>query len=512
MQPGRLQRVEELFHAAVQLAPHLRSAYLDEVCANDPELRREVESLLNETAVMKQFMEKPVGALSLAALGIESTKSLEGRMLGHYRLGPLLGRGGMAAVYRARDTRLNRDVAIKVLHDAHILERPARKEALLLANLNDPNIASIYGIEEADGLCGLVLEFIEGETLSERIASGPLSMSMVVEIARQIAAGLQAAHAKGIIHRDLKPSNIKTTANGSVKIIDFGIAKLLRNVDNPTVPAEISNDGLVIGTVPYMSPEQALGKDINERSDIWSFGCVLYELLCGKPAFKGGTPTEIIVKIATQEPDWSGIPKFPEAISSGLTTIIRKCMQKDRELRYQSVDEISAQLQMIQQDQPLPKTADSQPNDDPVKTFVPNIRFARSVFMLAQLGYMALYGASMFYVEDIAEILGTDFEFFESWGLILTLVLAMVGIAVRTYLITAVGWRHPAAEQKFTILFPALLALDGIWAFAPLLVWRHIGWLALFGVALLVYVPFAQRTLMRSIYHSPSTATSAGRE
>jgi serine/threonine protein kinase len=411
----------------------------------------------------------------------------------------------MAEVYRARDTRLERDVAIKVLHNAQIVERPALeriyREARLLATLNHPNIASIYGIEEADGLCGLVLEFVEGDSLSERVARGSLSLAMVVEVARQIAAALQAAHAKGIIHRDLKPSNIKTTADGSVKIIDFGIAKLLHNLDSQSSGPDISTHGLLIGTPPYMSPEQARGKPIDARSDIWSFGCVLYELLCGKPAFRGETPTDTIVKIATEEPDWSSIPKFPEPISIGLTRIIRKCMQKDPELRYQSVREIAAVLQMIQEGHPLQENAQPQPNGPRDDNFVLPGRFAPTVFMLAQLGYMAIYAAAIYYIDEIAHILATDFQIFERTGWIATMLLAMMGIAVRIYLISAVGWRHPAAGQKFTILFPVLLVLDGISAASPLLLWRHIGLgLAWTGVAMLAYVPFAQRTLMRTIY------------
>src|SRR5262245_15226178 len=191
MHPERWKTIEELFHAALQQPPQQRSSYLDQVCAHDPELRREVESLLNETAVVGEFMEQPAGGLSLEALDFNAQTSLEGRTLGHYRIGPLVGSGGMAAVYRARDTRLERDVAIKILHSVEFVDRGAlermRNEARFLATLNHPYIASIYGIEETENLCGLVLELIEGDTLAERIARGPIPIPEALEVASQIA-------------------------------------------------------------------------------------------------------------------------------------------------------------------------------------------------------------------------------------------------------------------------------------------------------------------------------------
>ncbi len=504
MHPDGWNRVEELFHAALQCTPQQRATYLDEACADQPELRREVESLLDETAVAEKFMERPVG-VSVASLDFTPQTSLEGRTLGHYRIGPLVGSGGMAEVYRARDTRLERDVAIKVLHNVQSLDGDSReriyREARLLATLNHPNIAAIYGIEETDGLCGLVLEFVEGDTLSEHVERSSVAIPIALDIARQIAAGLHAAHVKGIIHRDLKPANIKITPDGTVKIVDFGIAKLLRALDSQGGSGlDISREGMVIGTPRYMSPEQARGKAIDARTDIWAFGCVLYELRCGKPAFEGETPTDLIVKIATEEPDWNSIPRAPEAVSIELARLIRKCMQKDADLRYQSVSEFSADLQVVQQGcvvrEPLPKPGVRESDDD----FVLPGRFALSLFLLAQAGYVALYVAAMYHVEAIARILDVDFQIPERPALIGTLVLAMCGIAVRIYLITAVGWRHPLAGRKFTLLFPVLLLLDSIWAASPLLFWRNNFGLAFTGVAMLAYVPFAQRTLMRTIY------------
>src|SRR5262249_48512699 len=229
----------------------------------------------------------------------------------------LVGQGGMAEVYRARDTRLNRDVAIKVLHAEYLFDRERlerfHREAQVLAAVNHPNIASVYGFEEANGICALVLELVEGETISERILREPfVQIPAAVDITLQITAALDEAHSKGIIHRDLKPSNIKITPGGMVKVLDFGIAKLLQSSHHPREqPITISRQNVVLGTVAYMSPEQARGWAIDTRTDIWAFGCVLYEMLAGVPAFQGETPTDIVVKIATEDPDWTRVSRMP---------------------------------------------------------------------------------------------------------------------------------------------------------------------------------------------------------
>jgi serine/threonine protein kinase len=503
MHPERWKTIEDTYHAALQRPPADRSVYLDVACANDPELRQEVESLLREAAEADRFMEQPAGGLSLALLDL-GQRWLEGRELGHYEIGPLIGSGGMAEVYRARDKRLHRDVAIKVLRNIQFLDRERLqrlyREARLLASLNHPNIASIYGIEEADGVCGLVLELVDGETLSERIARRAFSVAQTLDVAKQIAAGLQAAHAKGIIHRDLKPANVKITPDGTVKIVDFGIAKLLHSFE-PDNRTDISRQGLVIGTPAYMSPEQTRGKTIDEKTDIWAFGCVLYEMLSGRMAFDGETPTDVIVKIATVEPDWTVIPTLGEANSIGPARLIRKCMEKDPQSRYESVRHIAADIEAIQQGRESPVLAGEPAlvsNDD---DFVLPVRSAPLLFLLAQAGYLAMYTAAMYHIDAVGSILTTDFGIRGDFGVIATIILALCGVAVRLYLITAVGWRHPAAGRKFTLLFPGLLVFDAIWAASPLLLWRHIGYgLALTGVALLAYVPFSQRTLMRSIY------------
>jgi serine/threonine protein kinase len=491
-----------MFHAALDRPAHEQSAYLDSACAGDGELRREVESLLREWRESKSFMEAPAAGLSIASL---DAPSLEGRTLNHYRIGHLVGSGGMAEVYRARDTKLGRDVAIKVLHDVRFIDRsvldPIYREARVLASLNQPNIAAIYGIEEAEGLCGLILELVEGETLADRIQRGPLPASEAIGIARQIAAGLQAAHSKGVIHRDLNPSNIKITPEAAVKLVDFGLAKLFQslNIDEP-IP-DISRQGVVMGTVAYMSPEQARGKAIDARTDVWAFGCVLYEMLVGRAAFRGDSPTDTIVKIAMEEPDWSAIPKPSDELSVELEQLIRKCIHKNPDSRFASVREIVEALAGFED------RARRQSSGTKMRPVVDEEEFALPgsiappLFMVTQLGYLALYSATMYHIEAVSQILVSDFHVPSTASMQGTLLLAMFGIAIRLYLISAVGWRHPAAGRKFTLLFPVLLLFDGIWAASPLLLSRRIGFgVALIGVAMLAYVPFAQRTLIRAIY------------
>jgi len=494
MHPERWKTVERIFHAALERGQHERAAFLDSACANDSELRSEVESLLKETSETASFIEPPL-----------VRQSLTGCELNHYRIGPLLGQGGMAEVYRAHDTRLNRDVALKVLHSADLLDRERLerfyREAQVLAAVNHPNIASVYGFEEANGICALVLELVEGETLSERIARQPeMPVEVILDIASQIAAALDAPHSKGIIHRDLKPSNIKITPGGMVKVLDFGIAKLLQSSDEETDRrTTISRQNVVLGTVAYMSPEQARGWAIDTRTDIWAFGCVLYEMLAGIPAFQGETPTDIVVKIASEEPDWGRLSRAGTT-SLTLQRIARKCLQKVSTSRYQSVRELAADIDAARPVAVRPHESSAISARPPAQFVMPG-KAARPLFLLTQSGYLALYTAAMFYIDSIGEILSTDFLVPGQVGVVVTIILAVCGIAVRVYLISAVGWGHPAAGDKFHTLFPALLILDGFWAASPLLLWRHMGYgIAFTCVAMMAYVPFAQRTMIRSLY------------
>ena len=277
-----------------------------------------------------------------------------GTRLGPYEIQSALGAGGMGEVYRARDTKLGREVALKVVSEnfAHDPDRVARfhREAQLLATLNHPHIATIYGLEESGGSQFLVMELVDGETLAERLSSvgrvqgsGPagLPVDEALAIARQVADALQAAHEKGIIHRDLKPANIALTADGQVKVLDFGLAKALGPADaghsdtpgasaSPTLSLAATQAGVILGTAAYMSPEQAKGKPVDKRSDVWAFGCVLYEMLAGKRAFEGEDASETMAFVMAREPDWSALSAD---VPSPIRALLRRCLEKDRRKR-----------------------------------------------------------------------------------------------------------------------------------------------------------------------------------
>jgi serine/threonine protein kinase len=276
-----------------------------------------------------------------------------GSKLAHYEITSHLGTGGMGEVYQATDAKLGRSVAIKLVPAvfSHDSERVARfeREARVLASLNHPNIAAIYGVEESDGRKFLVMELVPGETLADQIRRGPRPIDEILAIAKQIADGLEAAHEKGVVHRDLKPANIKITPQGQVKVLDFGLAKAFSgeasdvNLSNsPTLNWAATNVGMIMGTAAYMSPEQAKGKETDRTSDIWSFGCVLYEMLTGRAAFEGETLGEILGSVFKSEPDWAALPQTtPPAILS----LLKRCLQKDRSRRMRDIADARFQIE-----------------------------------------------------------------------------------------------------------------------------------------------------------------------
>ena len=261
----------------------------------------------------------------------------------------------MGEVYRARDTKLDRDVAIKVLPDAFAkdADRRARfeREAKLLASLNHPNIASIHGFEESDGVKALVLELVEGPTLAERIALGPIPVEEALPIARQIAEALEAGHEAGVIHRDVKPANVKVREDGTVKVLDYGLAKALegegtRGSDSelsqsPTLTRQGTQVGVILGTAAYMSPEQAKGKRVDRRTDIWAFGAVIYEMLTGKHAFAGDDVSDTLAAVLRAEPDWDALPS---ETTESLRLLLRLALNKDAKKRIQSIGDARLML------------------------------------------------------------------------------------------------------------------------------------------------------------------------
>jgi len=341
MDPNRRRQIDALYHAALERAPEIRTAFLDGACRGDPELRSEVESLLARGSVLE------------ATATVSPADTAAGAQIGAYRIVSQLGAGGMGEVYRAHDTKLGRDVAIKTLprEFARDPERLARfrREARVLASLNHPNIGAIYGLEESGGSTYLVLELVDGETLR-----GPMPVAKALDCARQIAEALEAAHQKGIVHRDLKPANVKITGPasgypGRVKVLDFGLAKALWGTEkNQYLSQAATVTGLetvvwrVMGTPRYMSPEQARGQEVDKRTDIWAFGCVLFELLAGKQAFSGGTQAEAMAAILEREPDFETLPA---ATPARIRELLRRCLQKDAARRLPDIAEARAEIE-----------------------------------------------------------------------------------------------------------------------------------------------------------------------
>jgi len=300
------------------------------------------------------FLAAPIAEVAAHVLAVEPAASLVGRQIGSHKILSLLGAGGMGEVYRARDTKLGRDVAIKVVANVFLSDpdRVARleREARVLATLNHPHIGAIYGLEEAEGVRGLVLELVEGATLAERLAVGPLPIQEALTVARQIAAALDAAHEKGIVHRDLKPANIKITPDGTVKVLDFGLAKGFSREgsanDLPPMTFEETREGVIAGTTAYMSPEQSRGKAVDTRTDIWAFGCVLYEMLTARPAFGGETVSDTIAGILEREPDWSALPA---QATVNIRRLLQRCLEKDSKRRLRDIGD--ARLESVATEQ-----------------------------------------------------------------------------------------------------------------------------------------------------------------
>jgi serine/threonine protein kinase len=367
MQKERWHQVEEIYDAALKRPPEGREVFLEEACAGDESLRKEIDSLLACQPEAESFIESPAIDLAAQALArdrsAEASGDLTGRRLLHYTIRKKIGEGGMGEVYRAWDERLSRDVAIKSLPDifAGDSERLARleREAKLLASLNHANIGAIHGLEESEGNRFLVLELVEGETLAARLKKGPLPLKETLDICRQIADGLEAAHEKGVIHRDLKPGNVMLTDGDKVKILDFGLAKTLHIESQATDAADsiaesMTKPGMILGTAAYMSPDQARGKNADRRTDIWAFGCVLYECLTGKRAFEGATITDTLASILNKEPEWQ---KIPATVPLRVRDLVRRCLQKDPRERLHDIADARIEITEILSQPYIPKNA-----------------------------------------------------------------------------------------------------------------------------------------------------------
>ncbi len=324
----------------------------------------------------------------------------DGTRLEHYEIVEPLGAGGMGEVYRAVDTKLRREVAMKILPERFAGD-PSRltrfeREAHLLASLNHPNIAAIYGVEHANGIRFLVLELVEGPTLAERLKAGPMEVGDALRIASQISEALEAAHEKGVVHRDLKPANVKITPAGKVKMLDFGLAKALSDPEpaasspapeaKGTITLEETKAGVVMGTAAYMSPEQAEGRPTDKRSDVWSFGVVLYEMLSGKRCFDGRTTSHVLVHVLEQEPDWA---QLPAAVPTGVRQVLERCLTKDPAQRLRDIGDVRIQLQ----------AAISKPAYSPIES-APRPQKSRSLLWpaVAAVAVLAVLALGYFYL------------------------------------------------------------------------------------------------------------------
>jgi serine/threonine protein kinase len=357
MTPERWQQINELYHNAVELDASGQATFLNQACAGDAELRDEVESLIASHDQAGSFISEPALKVAAKDLAEDQATSLVGRSFSHYRIESILGVGGMGEVYLAEDNSLDRKVALKLLpaqftNDAERLRRFER-EARAASALNHPNILTIYEIGQADGHHYTVTEFIDGETLREHMAGTHMKLDESLDIATQVASALTAAHEAGIVHRDIKPENVMLRSDGFVKVLDFGLAKLLPRHASATEPEALkkamvkTNPGMVMGTTQYMSPEQARGQDVDARTDIWSLGVVLYEMVTGRAPFAGETPSHAVVSILETQP----LPLTHEnEMTRGLERIVDKALRKNREERYRTVTDLLLDLKSLKQE------------------------------------------------------------------------------------------------------------------------------------------------------------------
>jgi serine/threonine-protein kinase len=352
--PDRWKRLEDLFQRAADLNAEERLRFLDESCGEDTQLRHELESLLESANETNEFIEKPLQQVA-RQLSASRSALAAGSKFGHYEIVSVVGAGGMGKVYLALDSRLGRKAALKTLtpefvHDEHSLRRLAR-EARTASALNHPNILTIYEVGQFEGTHFIASEFVDGPNLREKLQAGRMEAPEAIEIAIQIAAGLNAAHAVGIVHRDIKPENVVLREDGLVKVVDFGIAKLGEPPEAeipkaPGIPATATTQpGMVVGTARYMSPEQVRGLPVDGRTDIFSLGTVLYEMLAGKAPFEGATHSDVFAEILKTDPAPLGevAPQTPRELSR----IVSKAMCKEREGRYQTAGEMLAALQTV---------------------------------------------------------------------------------------------------------------------------------------------------------------------
>jgi eukaryotic-like serine/threonine-protein kinase len=407
MKAERWKQVNDLFQSAVERAPEERAAFLDEACHGDKGLRREVESLLTSHVRSENFIELPAFEVAPELVTNDKAGALVGKVIGHYRIESLIGVGGMGEVYLARDEELGRKAALKLLPDNLTTDETQlsrfKNEARSASALNHPNILTVYEIGTEGGREFIATEFIEGVTLRASLAYGRINLPAALEIAVQVASALAAAHEAGVVHRDIKPENIMLRPDGYAKVLDFGIAKLTEQrqaSDDHTIDTTAAlqtRPGLVLGTAHYMSPEQARGQKVDARSDIWSLGVVLYEMVGGSPPFRGETPSDCIASILTKEPPpLSGVlPDVPLKLES----ILQKALRKNCDERYQTIKEMLADLRILKSELEAESSlSQTKPGAEPIFSKIK--RHKRGVLLTLAVALLAAAAAaySFFFV------------------------------------------------------------------------------------------------------------------
>ena len=357
MTPERWRHVDRLFHSALERVPEERAGFLTEACGDDDSVLGEIEALIAAHEQSGEFLDAPAYEIASGKLASDAAELAVGEALGHYKILGTLGAGGMGEVYLAQDSRLGRKVALKLLSatitgDAERVRR-FEQEARAASALNHPNILTIHEIGTENGLQFIATEFIDGETVRQRLRQRQMKITEALYIAVEVAEALAAAHAQGIVHRDIKPENIMLRKDGHVKVLDFGLAKLTDNLKNSFDGQEVSTliasprttPGLIMGTVAYMSPEQARGLVVDARTDIWSLGVVLYEMVAGRAPFEGTTSSDLIASVLKTEPP----PLAQHIEATGLEQIVTKALRKEIEERYQTATELRDDLQSLKQ-------------------------------------------------------------------------------------------------------------------------------------------------------------------
>src|SRR5437016_3952708 len=358
MNAERWQKIDDLFQGArARTNAAERAAFLDGACANDAELRAEVEALLAAEDSAGSFINTSAVSVAAGIIASDRAAQMQGRTIAHYKIISAIGAGGMGEVYLATDTRSGRKIALKLLPD-HLIKdaervRRFQQEARAVLALNHPNIVTVYEIGQEAGTQFIASEFVKGDTLRARMAGAPLKLGEALDIASQVASALAEAHQEGVVHRDIKPENIMLRPDGYVKVLDFGIAKLTEpqvlssQTEAPTLMKIQTRPGMVLGSAHYMSPEQARGVPVDERTDIWSLGVVLYEMIAGRVPFDGETPSDCIAAILDKEPP--ALTRYARNVPETLEVIVSTALTKDRDERYHSVKELLGALRRLKQ-------------------------------------------------------------------------------------------------------------------------------------------------------------------